>query len=241
MSIIKNRTAPVRRHRNPGNRERILEGTIELMNLQGGNAGTTQIAEHCGVSPGNLYYHFRNREDILQEIFSQLEVDLGDVLATQGNEEIIAERMAGFYNAGAQVLWRYRFLFSGATEFVFRDPKLAVQYRAFSLRSIGQIQQILENVTRQQPGIMPADSDSCRSLAENKWVLWIAWPRYAEILSGGGAVSEGDYARGLAQIFNLLTPYLEPGYCARTRRAIDEFVEDFHTGHYVPGSPRNTI
>ena len=40
---------------NVGNRERIIESTIELMNKSGSSVGTTQLINHLGISPGNLY------------------------------------------------------------------------------------------------------------------------------------------------------------------------------------------
>jgi AcrR family transcriptional regulator len=195
------------------------------MNLQGGNVGTSLIAEHGSISPGNLYYHFRNREEILREIFRRLETDLGRVLHIEDGESVDARRLAGFYTAGAHVLWQYRFLFASATEIIFRDPWLADEYEAFSRRSIDQISRILTDATRMHPGPLPASAADCVELAENKWVLWTGWPRHAEMRLRGRAVTEADFARGLEQIFGLLTPYLEAGYRRETARAIHHVVQ----------------
>src|SRR5438045_3141230 len=56
-----------------GNRQRILEASVELFNTSGTIATTTNhIAKHLKISPGNLYFHFRNREAIIRELFGQL-------------------------------------------------------------------------------------------------------------------------------------------------------------------------
>ena len=55
-------------------RDRIVEASLELFNAQGERSVTTNhIAAHLGMSPGNLYYHFRNKQAIIAELFAQYE------------------------------------------------------------------------------------------------------------------------------------------------------------------------
>jgi AcrR family transcriptional regulator len=51
-------------------KDRIIQAAVELFNAQGEqNVTTNHIAAHLSMSPGNLYYHFRNKEDIIRAIF----------------------------------------------------------------------------------------------------------------------------------------------------------------------------
>lgn len=51
-------------------KEKIIETFIKLFNEKGClNTSTRHIADELGISVGNLYYHFKNKEDILIEIF----------------------------------------------------------------------------------------------------------------------------------------------------------------------------
>ena len=53
-------------------KDKILQASIELFNQVGERQVTTNhIAAHLGISPGNLYYHFRNKEDIVRQIFKE--------------------------------------------------------------------------------------------------------------------------------------------------------------------------
>jgi AcrR family transcriptional regulator len=55
-------------------RERILECSLRLFNeFSEPNITTTLIAEDVNISPGNLYYHFRNKDDIVNSIFAGFE------------------------------------------------------------------------------------------------------------------------------------------------------------------------
>ena len=55
-------------------RDRIIEASLALFNAQGErNVTTNHIAAHLGISPGNLYYHFRNKQAIIAELFAQYE------------------------------------------------------------------------------------------------------------------------------------------------------------------------
>ena len=86
-----------------GNRERIVDAVVELMNRSGSVVGTTQLAAHLSISPGNLYYHFRNREEILAEVLARLTSDLDVVLELPPDEQPDAHRLAEILIGGAKV------------------------------------------------------------------------------------------------------------------------------------------
>ena len=55
------------------NRQRIIDAALMLFNDQGtGAVSTNHIADAAGISPGNLYYHFRNKEEIIRVLFERL-------------------------------------------------------------------------------------------------------------------------------------------------------------------------
>ena len=91
---------------------RIINASLALFNEEGErNISTNHIAAHLGISPGNLYYHFRNKDEIIVQLFKRyseaLLVYLNEAVLPSNVEDSI-NYMAGIYD----VMWEYRFLFS---------------------------------------------------------------------------------------------------------------------------------
>lgn len=193
------------------NRQRIIDATVELMNERGSTVGTTQLVEHLEISPGNLYYHFRNREEILSEVLTRLQLDLDNVLVLEHGEVPSAERLAQVLIGGAKVLWQYRFFFSSSIELVAKDTNLTNKYRQFCERGTAQVDTILERLFASPAGTNKLEPVERNKLAETLWVLWTSWPRYAELLAGDKS-SEQQILRNHESLEFALKPYLEPKY-----------------------------
>ena len=53
-------------------RERILETALAMFNKFGEHSvATTSIAFEMGISPGNLYYHYHSKDEIVRDLFDQ--------------------------------------------------------------------------------------------------------------------------------------------------------------------------
>ena len=122
-----------------GNKQRIIDAAVELINKNGSTVGTTQLTEHLSISPGNLYYHFRNREEILAEVLLRLQTDLDEAMELAPGEELDSLRLAQCFIGGAKVLWNYRFFFSSSLELIMKDEQLSRRYQAFCVRGTQQV------------------------------------------------------------------------------------------------------
>jgi AcrR family transcriptional regulator len=63
-------------------KDRILQISLQLFNERGERSVTTNhIAAELGMSPGNLYYHFRNKQEIIKELAEQYQHETLKMLA----------------------------------------------------------------------------------------------------------------------------------------------------------------
>tara|TARA_R110000850_G_scaffold166401_7_gene291519 strand:- start:2119 stop:2781 length:663 start_codon:yes stop_codon:yes gene_type:complete len=218
------------KERRVSNRERIIETAIALMGEQGGGVGTSQIAEHLKISPGNLYYHFANREEIVREVLRRLRKELSETLSLPASGEVDEAQLVTYYSEGAMVLWRYRFMVSSALELTQRDPELAKEYREFSIEGMDMVRRIIQKVVTRAPGAVHASDKDCVNLAENMWVLWNGWPRHAEFYRVNERVDQASIAHGLELIAMTLAPYVDEKFHQRVKRGLHRFVEGLSQG-----------
>lgn len=207
-----------------GNRQRILNAAIELMNEKGSAVGTTLLSDHLDISPGNLYYHFKNREEILGEILEHLAKDLDLILALEADEEVSPKKTASCFIGGVYVLWRYRFFFSSSVEIVVNDDELRVRYRQIYEDGIASITAIIKALCDQNPGGLPLSADEQQRLAKNIWIVWTGWPKYTEVMSGRKPSREAVLSSHEQLVF-LWKPYIDAKFYASVRRWAKKLLE----------------
>jgi len=128
---------------------RIVEGALELFNRPGGASVTTNhIAAHLGISPGNLYYHFRNREEIVRAIFPRI-VNEGLAATAVPSGPLAAAEFGARHLQGLRTLWGYRFFFRDLNQLLARDPALALAYREYQDRLGAQFRGLFERLIAQ--------------------------------------------------------------------------------------------
>ena len=202
------------------NRDRILELSLRLMNEEGaGAAGTTRIAAELGISPGNLYYHFRNREEIVRVLFEALETGFRAVLVEDVGPPISAARFATFYRRSFDLAWRYRFFFGGLLGLLRRDEVLAARYRALQDWALLELERIARQLVSDGNMIRPRGRDGLRSVALSTWLIWTNWVRHLQI-SGKQPIEPADMMAGIDQLFDVLAPYLDRDFEKAARRAL---------------------
>src|SRR5690554_5797446 len=127
----------------PNTRERILQASLQLFNEQGErNVTTNHIASHLNISPGNLYYHFRNKTMIVAELFNRFEQQMEVFFILPEGATLGLEHKEHYLESLLKILWQYRFMHQSLEYLLETDPELAARYRQFTQRSLQGTQSI---------------------------------------------------------------------------------------------------
>ncbi|MGB3595951.1 MAG: TetR/AcrR family transcriptional regulator [Pseudomonas neustonica] len=155
-------------------RDRILQASLHLFNEQGERAVTTNhIAAHLGMSPGNLYYHFRNKQQIIAELVAAYEANVEGYLQVPQGRPLDLQDKANYLESISQGLWQYRFLLRDLEHLVSADPDMAERYRQFSRRCLHSGQAIYQGLI--DAGVLCARRANPEVLALNSWLLMNSW------------------------------------------------------------------
>ena len=191
----------------PNTYSRIVEASLMLFNEEGErNISTNHIAAHLGISPGNLYYHFRNKDEIIVQLFKRYSEDLLQYLRRVVLPKNVCDAiryMAGIYD----VMWRYRFLFSDVNALLARSAELLGEHNNFTHAKVSPL--LVELLTQlNKEGVIRADATAMNDLALNIWMITKYWFDFDGSLRGRAKLTEDSKVRGVQRTLSLLRPYL---------------------------------
>ncbi len=195
-----------------GTRERIIDAALQMFNENGERAVTTNhIASHLGISPGNLYYHFRNKQAIIANLFDRYEQRVLEILALPEGRVIETQDKLRYLTDVFNELWAYRFMHRDMEHLLSADPELHKRYREFFSHCLTQIEKIF--LALSGAGILSANEQDCQDLALSTWIVVTSWFSFLQcnLLSGDESVITQDMLQGgIYQVFSLERPYLTP-------------------------------
>lgn len=124
-------------------RDRILQSSLDLFNERGErNVTTNHIAQALGISPGNLYYHFRNKGEIIHELFLRYEQVMAQLLDVPRERSMNWRDKMGYFEVIFRSLWEFRFIHRDLEQMFAEVPELRNRYRAFAIMVIRQAEVI---------------------------------------------------------------------------------------------------
>jgi AcrR family transcriptional regulator len=188
-------------------RVRILETSLAMFNAQGEpNVTTNHIADELGISPGNLYYHFRNKDDIVEHLFAQYEARIDGALVPPDGRAPDLEDIWMQLHQVFESLWEFRFLYRDLVDILARNRKLKLRFARIMDRAATSASELLGGLVR--AGVMRASADEVRALAENILLVATFWMNFNAVRGGKPQADEVALQRGIHQVMMLVAPFL---------------------------------
>jgi AcrR family transcriptional regulator len=192
-------------------KDRIIQASIELFNSQGErNVTTNHIASHLNISPGNLYYHFRNKEEIIRNIFAKyadhMQVSFEPVKPSQDAVKILTNYLDAVFSA----LYHFNFLYDNLPVIMARDPELRSQYLQIHNKMMEKIHHLI--VSLQVANVINMDRDDIDDFAniiKQQVTFWISYVKTSE---EEAEVTDQMIYNGLLKVLLLFKPYVMPEY-----------------------------
>ena len=190
-------------------RDRILQTSLQLFNECGEPRVTTNhIADEMDISPGNLYYHFRNKDEIISLLFQQFERRMEAALQAPERRVPDLEDMWLYLHLVFENIWEYRFLYRDLDNILNRNKKLRVHFRRILERKVNTAAAICKGLT--EAGIMEATPEEIAALAQNIAVVATYWLNFQGIRAGAAHGGDGaNLALGAYQVLALVAPHLK--------------------------------
>jgi AcrR family transcriptional regulator len=192
-------------------RERILDLSLRLFNDFGEpNVNTTLISEEMNISPGNLYYHFKNKDDIINCIFQQFEREIDKLLAVPEDRQANVEDAWLFLHVLFELIWKYRFFYRDLNNLLANNRTLELKFKQLLTQKVKVAKALADGL--KAAGDLSADEREIDALATNMVVVATYWLSYSYVLDPrrfnepdviGAALQRGCY-----QVLSLMAPYL---------------------------------
>jgi len=192
-------------------RDRILACSLELFNGEGAPAVTTNaIAAALGMSPGNLYYHFKNKQQIIEQLLRRFD----DVLASFASAPDSVHELDDLWLA-LHLLFEnihaYRFVYRDSDYLMREFPPLAQRLHRMTLAQLATLRQVYLGLA--QRGVMRATDQEVELLALHTVLVTTCWQSFTRLVTDpsreAATGDHNDAGRAAYHVLTLLGPYLE--------------------------------
>jgi AcrR family transcriptional regulator len=192
--------------------QRILETALDLFNRFGEpNVSTTLVAAELNISPGNLYYHYPAKDELINRLYENYEAELDELLnASEGVRDV--EDAWFFMHSLFELIWRHRFLYRDLNDLLSKNRLLETRFQAVLNNKVRAIRNLLAGMAG--AGCLEIDPREVDALAQSMVVLLTYWLSYEYVRNPREALepehAQGALLRGAQHTLHLLAPYLVP-------------------------------
>jgi len=191
--------------------ERILEVTLALFNRFGEpNVSTTLISAELGISPGNLYYHYPAKDELINALFDRYERGLNEILRAADGVHNVEDAWL-FFHMLFELIWNHRFLYRDLNDLLSKNRRLETHFQFVLKNKAKATHTVLEGLARSRA--LRLSADEAAPLATSMVVVLTYWLSFEYVRDPRRALEPENSAsalgRGAFHVLALLMPHLD--------------------------------
>jgi AcrR family transcriptional regulator len=187
-------------------KDKILDAALQLFNHEGAVASSTNhVASAAGLSPGNLYYHYKNKEDIVRALFTRLDHELNALFKLPEDRALQIADLEHLLHGNFALLWRYRFFYRDQLALLRRDPELRALYRTVRERGFHGTRALIAAFA--ESGVLrPLTDTQLEALARVAYLISDFWLPSLEL--NDEPATETEFGTAIDTLRVVLEPFL---------------------------------
>jgi len=198
-------------------RDKIIQASIALFNEQGErNVTTNHIAADLGISPGNLYYHFRNKEDIILSIYEEYARSLLLETMPEVNPEVKPlDAIILYMDVVFHAMMKFRFFYSNLPVLLAKNPLLHDKYVEVQSIISTRVSELL--LSLKEAEMMVFDEADLPDIVSILRLVNTFWLSFYQTQNNDEDINDAVFYQGVLKILVIIHPYI-------TDSAMDEFL-----------------
>ncbi|GAB5457167.1 MAG: TetR/AcrR family transcriptional regulator [Henriciella sp.] len=194
-------------------RDRILDTSLTLFNTEGeADQSAMDIANALDMSPGNLYYHFKGKEPIIEALFDRFEEEMLVILGGHKPAVLTIEDNWVFTYIVLEEIYDFRFFYRNLGELIARYPSLALRFRRVLALKRQSIETTISAFEKQ--GLIHIDTPLRKPLVEQMLSTLTFWLSL-DMVEGAGRPGPQLIHDTVLRFMLLVVPYMgEAGFDA---------------------------
>ncbi len=187
-------------------RDRILKTALALFNEEGeARVSTVEIAGVLEISPGNLYYHFKGKEAIIEALFDDFEEEIRQVLSAPIKSALSIEDNWIYIYIVFEEINDFRFFYHNLAGIMERCPELRARFARLMRLKEETASSILASLERE--GVITLSRPERDALATRFAAHLTFWLQFAA-LSGETRDSRRLINNGVYSAMMMIAPYV---------------------------------
>ena len=204
-------------------RERILQASLALFNAQGLAAVSThRIAAELEISPGNLHYHFKAKQLIVDRLFRRFEDRLESLNASSDTVRAIDDLWLALH-LRFEAIDAYRFVYRDMAYLSSEYPALGERAQALTAQNLLAAQALCETLVA--AGVIEATAEEAQMLALQMVFTTTCWLSFERLVPGRDALRQADPGFAAFYTLTLIAPYV-----SRESRAYLDYLRGKYLG-----------